>query len=250
MRNNKKLIVIVGGAGLIGRALAQACINENLSVCVMDICEVKVWEKLNIDYDLFVQADINNTKSLTDGISQISEQFNKIDCVVNTSYPRNKKYGKAVFDVMLQDFNENINLHLGGYFHVMQKFAELFINQGYGNIINIASIQGVLAPKFDHYIGTDMTSPIEYTAAKSAIISMSKYMAKYLAGKNIRVNCISPGGIKDNQPAVFLNRYKTSCTNKGMLDAEDLVGTLLFLISDQSKYINGQNIIVDDGWSL
>ena len=162
----------------------------------------------------------------------------------------NKIYGKAVFDVMLQDFNENINLHLGGYFHVMQKFAELFINQGYGNIINIASIQGVLAPKFDHYIGTDMTSPIEYTAAKSAIISMSKYMAKYLAGKNIRVNCISPGGIKDNQPAVFLNRYKTSCTNKGMLDAEDLVGTLLFLISDQSKYINGQNIIVDDGWSL
>ena len=250
MEHNKKLIIIVGGAGRIGRAFVQSCINENMSVCVMDICEVKVWEKLNIDCDFFVQVDINNTKSLTNGIRQVFAKYKKIDCIVNTSYPRNKNYGKAVFDVTLEDFNENINLHLGGYFNVMQKFAELFIDQGHGNIINIASIQGVLAPKFYHYEGTDMTSPIEYTAAKSGIISMSKYLAKYLAGKNIRVNCISPGGIKDNQQSVFLNRYKTSCTNKGMLDAEDLVGTLLFLISDQSKYINGQNIIVDDGWSL
>ena len=132
----------------------------------------------------------------------------------------------------------------------MQKFAEMFIQQGYGNIINIASIQGVAAPKFEHYEGTVMTSPIEYTSAKSAIIAISRYMAKFLAGKKIRVNCISPGGILENQPKSFLKNYKASCTSKGMLDTNDLSGTLIYLLSNHSRYINGQNIIVDDGWSL
>jgi NAD(P)-dependent dehydrogenase (short-subunit alcohol dehydrogenase family) len=75
-------------------------------------------------------------------------------------------------------------------------------------------------------------------------------MAKYLKGTNIRVNCLSPGGIFDNQNEKFLSKYNDKCLNKGMLDANDLTGTLLFLISDQSKYINGQNLIVDDGFTL
>ena len=250
MLNVKKTIVIVGGAGFLGRTFIQACKNEKMTVFVMDILDNKAWETLNLDCDLFIQTDINNSRSLINSIKQIDDQTDKIDCVINTSYPQNNNFGGAVFNMTLQDFNENVDLHLGGYFHIMQKFAELFIEQGHGNIINITSIQGVRAPKFSHYKGTDMMSPIEYTAAKSAIISISKYMAKYLIGKNIRINCISPGGILDKQPEVFLKRYKESCINKGMLDADDLVGTLLFLISDHSKYINGQNIIVDDGWSL
>ena len=132
----------------------------------------------------------------------------------------------------------------------MQKFAKTFIKQGYGNIINISSIMGVFSPKFEHYEGTSMVSPIEYSASKAAIISMTSYLAKYLSGKNIRVNSISPGGIKNNQDEVFLEKYKKSCLNKGMLDSEDLTGALIFLLSEKSKFINGQNIIVDDGWSL
>jgi len=248
--NASNTVVIVGGAGRLGKAFVQACKKNEMTVYVMDICDEITWKKLNIDCNLFIQTDINNPQSLTDSINQLTGNSDHIDCVVNTSYPRNKNFGKAVSDISLKDFNENINLHLGGYFHVMQKFSQLFVQQGYGNIINIASIQGVSAPKFDHYEGTEMISPIVYTAVKSAIIAMSIYMAKYLSGKNIRVNCISPGGIRDNQPEVFLERYKASCTSKGMLDADDLAGTLLFLISDQSKYTNGQNIIVDDGWSL
>ena len=75
-------------------------------------------------------------------------------------------------------------------------------------------------------------------------------MAKYLKDDQIRVNCVSPGGIKNKQPHKFLKKYKDSCLSKGMLDASDIVGTLIFLLSNDSKYINGQNIIIDDGWSL
>jgi NAD(P)-dependent dehydrogenase (short-subunit alcohol dehydrogenase family) len=95
-----------------------------------------------------------------------------------------------------------------------------------------------------------MISPIEYSAIKSGIISITKYLAKYCKGQNIRVNCISPGGIFDNQPEVFLEKYNSTCSSKGMMDAQDLNGTIVYLLSNMSKYINGQNIIIDDGWIL
>ncbi len=115
---------------------------------------------------------------------------------------------------------------------------------------HIGSIQGVRAPKFEHYKDTEMTSPIEYTAMKAAVIAVTQYLSKYCKNQNIRVNSISPGGILDNQPSNFLKKYAESCNSKGMLDAEDVVGALIFLLSDQSTFINGQNIIIDDGWSL
>ena len=132
----------------------------------------------------------------------------------------------------------------------MQCMVDYFMKQGHGNIINISSIQGVLAPKFSHYSGTKMFSGIEYTACKTAIIAITRYMAKYLKNKNIRINCVSPGGILNNQDPQFLESYSKSCINKGMLSSEDIVGAIQFLSSDASKFINGQNIIVDDGWTL
>ena len=109
-----------------------------------------------------------------------------------------------------------------------------FLKQKYGNLIHISSIQGVSTPKFEHYEGTKMISPIEYSAIKAGLISITKYLAKYYKGNNIRVNCISPGGIKDNQDEIFLRKYRDSCNNKGMLDSEDISGLALFLISDDS----------------
>ena len=95
-----------------------------------------------------------------------------------------------------------------------------------------------------------MVSPIEYGAIKASIIAITRYQAKYCKGQNIRVNCISSGGILEKQPERFLKKYQENCTSKGMLDSDDLCGALLFLLSNQSQFVNGQNIIVDDGWSL
>ena len=95
-----------------------------------------------------------------------------------------------------------------------------------------------------------MTSPVEYSVIKSGIISLTSYLAKLYKKNKININCVSPGGIKDKQHKKFIKRYKDSCGTKGLLDAKDIVGTITFLLSNSSKFINGQNIIVDDGWSL
>ena len=96
-----------------------------------------------------------------------------------------------------------------------------------------------------------MTVPVEYAAIKGGVINLTRYLASYLGEYNIRVNCISPGGVFNGQPAELVKSYsKKTVAGKGMLDKNDLAGTLLFLLSDASKHITGQNIVVDDGWSL
>lgn len=252
-----KVVVIIGGAGLIGQEFVRAVIENNGKVVIADLNEEIAKEiKDNISKELkstnvyFEKVDISSAESVSSLISLVDKKHGKIDALVNTAFPRNKNYGNHFFDVNLEDFNFHLNLNVGGYFLTSQKFSEYFVKQGYGNIINIASIYGVVAPRFEIYEDTTMTTAVEYVAIKAGLIHLSKYIAKYLKGKNIRVNCISPGGIFDNQDKIFLREYKTKCLNKGMLDAKDMKGTLVFLLSDNSKYINGQNIIVDDGFVL
>ena len=187
---------------------------------------------------------------VTGACGLLGKQFGSVHAYVNSAYPRSKNWGTVLENLTMEDIQEHLKLQLGGAILLSQRIMKHFISQGHGNLINFSSIQGVAAPKFDHYEGTSMYSSLEYSVAKSGIISMTSWLAKYYKNKNIRVNCVSPGGILDQQPQSFLEKYRNSCTSKGMLDPTDVAGTVLFLLSDKSKYINGQNIVIDDGWSL
>ena len=256
MLDNKN-IFIVGGLGLLGRTFSKSVIENGAELIIGDI-ETKeniqrfndLKKELNSNKIHFTPFDISSELSVKNAFKEIFESYKHIDAVVNTSYPRNENFGIDFLDVDINDFNENINLHLGGYFLTSQIAIKYFLKQGIGNLINIASIYGVIAPKFEIYKSTELTTPVEYSAIKSGIIHLNKYFSKYLKGKNIRVNCISPGGIINNHSEIFKENYRAHTINKGMLDSSDLTGTLLYLLSDMSKYINGQNIIIDDGFTL
>jgi len=254
---SNQVVVITGGAGLIGQEFVKAVVEQNGIAIIADINEKSGEEvkkslskKLNTKNIDFVKLDITSKDSLEKCIYTLENKYSRIDALVNNAYPRNKNYARHFFDVEYSDFVENLGLNLGGYFTTSQQFAKFFKKQGYGNIVNISSIYGVIAPKFEVYNGTSMTMPVEYAAIKSGLIHLTKYMAKYFRGLNIRVNTLSPGGIFDSQPKQFLEQYKNECLNKGMLDKSDLKGTLIYLLSDMSKYVNGQNIVVDDGFIL
>ena len=125
------------------------------------------------------------------------------------------------------------------------------IKQKHGTIINMASIYGFAAPRFEVYGDTKMTMPVEYAAIKGGIITLTKYLASYLGKYNIRVNAVSPGGVYDGQPENFVDAYsKKVVLGNRMANADDLTDVLIFLLSDGSKYITGQNMIVDGGWNL
>jgi len=253
-----KVCIITGGAGLLGREFSEECAKRNAIVVIADVDSVKgektakeIKENTKNNNVFFQNCNIVSQKDIQELIDFLIKKFGKIDVLVNNAYPKNKNYGKRFEKVSYEDFCDNVNLHLGGYFLMAQQISEVMKKQKFGNIINIASIYGFMAPRFEIYKGTGMTMPVEYSLIKSGIINLTKYLASYLGKYNIRVNSISPGGIFTNQPKIFVEKYTNRVVlGKRMANADDLAGTLVYLLSDASKYITGQNIIVDGGWSL
>jgi NAD(P)-dependent dehydrogenase (short-subunit alcohol dehydrogenase family) len=252
---NKKVIVVTGGAGLLGRRFCIAVAEHGGLAIVADLnlaAAEQVAEEINATGGLAEAAilDITDADSLTALIASLHARHGRIDAVVNNAYPRNKNWGRKLEDVAYADFCQNVSLHLGGYFLAAQQFALYFRAHGGGNIVNMASIYGTMAPRLEIYAETPMTMPVEYAAIKSAIIQITRYFAQYFKTDGVRCNALSPGGILDQQPEAFLNKYNSHCGEKGMLEAQDIVGTLVYLLSDASRYMTGQNLIVDDGFSL
>tara|TARA_Y100001968_G_scaffold240531_1_gene224084 strand:+ start:277 stop:1035 length:759 start_codon:yes stop_codon:yes gene_type:complete len=250
---DNKVILITGAAGRLGKSLAKNIIQNKGRVVLLDVNSKGLQDfvsELPQDKVLSYPIDASNKFDLNSKIIDAINKFSKIDAAVHSAYPRSDQWGTHFEDLSLEFLSEDLSSQLGGAIIFSQSILKYFLKQGYGNLIHISSIQGIASPKFDHYKGTNMISPIEYSAIKSGIISITRYLAKYYKDKNIRVNCISPGGIIDKQPESFLNKYRKECNIKGMLDPDDISDTVIFLISDKSTYINGQNIIIDDGWSL
>ena len=253
MTEIKKTIIITGGAGRIGSTLAADLIKHDHNVLLGDINNsklLKIKKKLNSKNIEIFQGDLTTKKNIDRFIKFGVKKFKNIHAAVHCSYPTSKKWGARLEDLKEINLKSDLQNQLGGSIIFSQRIMKYFLKKKKGNLILISSIQGIQAPKFDHYKNLNMTSTIEYSAIKSGIISITKYLSKYYKNKNIRINCVSPGGIKDNQPKLFTKRYRQSCNTKGLLDGEDVSKLILFLLSDKSKYITGQNLIIDDGWSL
>lgn len=249
-----KTVLIAGAGGLLGSRLVPRIIAQGGKVIAADINKKAMSQQLeSLDVDIkdeyltLATLDITNEKS----VNELFLNYTDIDGVVNSTYPRNKTYGAHFFDVSQKSFNENLSLHLGSAFLFTQQCASYFKkHENSFSLVNISSIYGVIAPKFEIYDNTSMTMPVEYAAIKSAIQHLSKYTVAYINDSRFRINCVSPGGIFDHQPDVFLDAYKKKTHGVGMLDVEEIIGSVLFLLSEQSRYVTGQNIIVDDGFSL
>ena len=121
--------------------------------------------------------------------------------------------------------------------------------QKYGSIVNIASIYGLVGPDFSIYEGTSMTMPAAYSAIKGGVINFTRYLASYYGSFDIRVNCVSPGGIFDKQSSSFVNNYESKVPLRRMGLPEDISPTVTFLLGQEASYITGQNIIIDGGWT-
>ena len=253
MTNNKKVILITGGAGKIGSALARDLASQKHKIILGDI-DIDKLKKLKKDLNTknveIFKSDLTKEKKIDHFINFALKKFKKIDVAVHCSYPKSKKWGTKFENLNEKNLKEDLTNQLAGTIIFCQRIIKYFHRVKKGNLILISSIQGIQSPKFEHYKNLNMTSPIEYSIIKSGIISITRYLSKYYKKRNLRINCVSPGGIKDNQPKIFMKRYKESCNSKGLLDGDDVSKLIMFLISDDSKYIYGQNFIMDDGWSL
>ncbi|MAJ22855.1 MAG: hypothetical protein CBC24_03300 [Candidatus Pelagibacter sp. TMED64] len=247
-----KVIYIAGAGGKIGFSVTKNVLAHGGKVILGEIKTKKLttiinkFEKKNL---IIVRGDHRKKKIIDKSITLGIKKFKKIDGAVDCMYS-NKKW-KKFENINLDHLKKSLLPHIGSTIIFSQRLIKFFKKQGYGNLILNSSVYGHKIPQFGIYKNSDLFNPIDYSASKAAIQYIVKYLAKLYLKKKIKVNCVSPGGIYEKKFSKnFLKNYKKNTGSKGMLDANDINGTILFLLSDESKFITGQNIVVDDGFSI
>jgi len=238
-----KVIVVTGGNGLLGKQMVST-FRENGAIVIS--ADIYFEEKKSDD----IVIDITNEVSVKNGIATIIDKYKKIDGWINNAYPRTKDWGNKFEDITLESWRKNVDMHLNGYFLCCQFVLEQMKIQGFGSLINMSSIYGLVGPDFTVYEGTEMTMPAAYSAIKGGLNNFTRYLASYYGAYQIRVNTVSPGGIFDHQPESFVKNYNKKVPLKRMGNPKDIVSAVFYLLTDEASYVTGHNLIVDGGWSV
>lgn len=239
---NNKVIIVTGGEGLIGKEIVNDIRKKGGIAISADITHQTNLEKFKLNFD------VTSKENIEDGYNKIIEKFKKIDGVVNNAYPRTKDWGNFFEDITISSWKENVDLQLNSVFQCIQSIIP-YLKKSKGVIVNIASIYGVVGNDFTVYEGTGLTSPAAYSAIKGGIINFSRYLASYYGEAGITVNVVSPGGIFNHQHETFVRNYEKKVPLRRMGTPEDIAPAVSFLLSNDAKYITGQNLIVDGGWT-
>ncbi|MRS12085.1 MAG: SDR family oxidoreductase [Actinobacteria bacterium] len=234
--------VVTGAAGLLGREVCAALAAAGADVWAADVADPG-------DSPRALSLDINSEASVAAAFDRAVAASGRLDVLVNCAYPRTSDWGAPVDSESLDSWRKNVDMHLGGYFATSREAAKRMAAAGGGSVINFASIYGVVGPSYEVYDGTNMTMPSAYAAIKGGIISITRLLATAYGPRGVRCNCVSPGGVQDQQAPSFVERYESLTPLGRMAKPADIVGAVVFLASDAGAYVTGQNIIVDGGWS-
>lgn len=258
-----KVAIVTGALGLLGKQHCKALSEAGANVVVADLDEKKskdFAEKL-VTESIGCGVNIKDKNSINDLLDFALLNFHKVDILINNAAindmvesPKNLLEESKFENYSLESWQHSIDVNLTGTFLCSQIIGKQMVKQKKGNIINIASTYGVVAPNQSLYKDKSgkqiFFKPPAYSATKGAVISFTKYLAAYWADKNIRVNALSPGGVKNKQSKDFVEEYSKRTPLNRMAKPDDYKGAIVFLASDLSSYMTGENLIVDGGWTI
>lgn len=247
MNLENKIVIVAGGKGLIGREVVADLIRHGATVIDADIsCSNDKIADNHYEFPL----DLISNESIDALVKFAVDRFGRIDGLINCAYPRTKDWGKYKFEeTPFRHWEENVRMQLNPVFYLDQQVALVMEHQKSGSIVNLGSIYGIVGNDFTIYEDYNGSSPVEYCAVKGGIINFTRYLASWLGKHNVRVNCVCPGGIWDHQREEFVRNYEHRCPMKRMGNPDDIAPLCLFLVSDGAKYITGQIIAADGGWT-
>jgi NAD(P)-dependent dehydrogenase (short-subunit alcohol dehydrogenase family) len=243
-RFHDSVVVVLGGQGLIGKSVVKRCHEQGARVVCLDI-----ESGVDIIGNEIFKFDISIPHSVEPILKEISKDIGPIEAWVNVAYPRTKDWGQNIEDISFDSFKKNIELQLSSVCEISNKVALDMAKRGIGSIVNVGSIYGCRGPDFRVYEGTSMTVPPPYAAIKAGLANYCRYLASYFGPKGIRVNCVSPGGVYDDQNKDFVSSYESRVPLRRMGRPEEMASVISFLLSDAASYVSGQDIVVDGGWT-
>ena len=258
-----KVVLVTGGAGLLGQIFCQAFADSGADVAVVDIDDQAA---KSVATNIAKQSgrkvrgigcDITSPESVSKMVKTVVSDLGRIDVLINNAASKGSnldEFFKPFEDYSLQTWREVMSVNIDGLFLVAQAVGKQMKLQGCGSIIQTSSIYGVVAPdqriyEGSEYNGRPINTPAVYSASKAAVLGLTSYLSTYWANSGIRVNSLTPGGISSGQNKTFDEKYSNRVPLQRMGQASELVGALIYLASDASSYVTGQNIIVDGGLS-
>lgn len=263
-----KTAVITGGSGLLGKEFCRTLAEGGANVIVADIAEAAANETAQGLAEAGYAAagfglDVTRKDSVEALVDATLKQFGSLDILVNSAAldPKfdatasSKGIAPGAFeDYPLEDFKAAVDVNLTGMFLITQACVKPMIAQGKkGSIINICSTYGLNGPDQRLYLNDDGSrvafKPVYYTTTKAGVVGFTKYLAAYYAGTEIRVNALTPGGVFNNHNDTFNRKYSEKTIMGRMAHKDEMNGALLFLASEASSYMTGNNVIVDGGWT-
>ena len=262
-----RVAVVTGGVGLLGAEFCRTLAEAGAAVAVVDLnasASQRTADSLTKSgfQALAVPTDITQPESVNTMVDSVLAAFGRIDILVNSAAldpkfdPDAAKKGilpGAFEDYPLDLWNSALNVNLTGMFLVTQACVKPMIAQGNkGSVINICSTYGLNGPDQRIYIKDGQRvafKPVYYTTTKAGVMGFTKYLAAYYAGTEIRVNALTPGGVFNNHEEYFVKNYSAKTILGRMAKKDEMNGALLFLASDASSYMTGNNVVVDGGWT-
>jgi len=262
-----RVALVTGGGGLLGYYHADILASAGAHVVLLDLAVANPTmraEQLTAIHKIEcigICCDITNETSIAQASDEILQRFGRIDILINNA-ANNPKVEESkggnwtrLEHFPLEVWNDDIRVGLTGAFLCSRVFGAEMVKRSAGIIVNVASDLALIAPDQRLYriegLPEDKqpVKPVTYPVVKTALLGLTRYLATYWADSNIRVNAISPGGVFNDQPAIFLDRLKQLIPLKRMAERDEYQGAILFLCSDASSYMTGSNLIIDGGRS-
>jgi NAD(P)-dependent dehydrogenase (short-subunit alcohol dehydrogenase family) len=265
-----KVAIITGGAGMLGGAFAEALASAGCRVVVGDLRQdaarttaERVSKTTDVDV-VGMALDVTDRVSVAALVNEVVRQFGRVDILVNNAAMTARQgsndmagYLAPVEEYPQEAWDRAIAVNLTGPFLCAQAVGPVMIRQGGGSVINISSIYGLVAPDQRIYVGTQnpyrpgesIYMPPPYPVTKGALLALNRYLATYWAGKNVRVNALTPGGVQESHDERFVQNYSDRTVLGRMATVDDYKGAILFLASDASRYMTGAVLVVDGGWT-
>jgi NAD(P)-dependent dehydrogenase (short-subunit alcohol dehydrogenase family) len=234
--------IITGANGCLGQVFARGLCDQN-RVYLLDLQPECALRHPNLGY---FQADIVQETQINKIVDDIVQREGRLDFLVNNAAVQ---ITKTFEQMTVEDFRRSIEVNLNGAYTCIRAATRSMIARRSGSIVNIGSIYGIVVSDPSIYASSGLNSPDAYAASKAGLIHLTRYLAVNLAKYNIRVNTLSPGGVLNDQPKEFLDKYLPKCPLGRMLNREELVGPLKFLLSSAASYVTGHNLVVDGGFT-
>jgi len=261
-RLDGKVAVVTGGTGILGRGYCRAMAESGATVVVADIdqaaCDALAGEIANATgaRAIGLAVDLASEYSIVNWAKAILDHCGVVDILMNNAAAKADGFFAPLEQYRLQTWNDVMAVNVNALFLAVRELGPGMAERGCGSIINVSSIYGIVGPDQRIYegswyedLGGSINTPMIYAATKGAVVSMTRYLATYWGAKGVRVNCVTPGGVASGQNEEFDRRYSARVPMGRMARANEMIGAVLYLASDASSYVNGQNLIVDGGWT-